>query len=362
MNGKVVFMSEPGRLELREYEVPDPEPGAAVAKVRRANVCGSEVHIFDGHHPLLKSAELGHEMVGEIAALGEGLTTDYAGRPLKVGDRISPVYFFTCRRCAPCSRGDLYACEHAYDWWTTSPDRWPHFHATLATHYYLHPNQAFYTIPDNVSDEVASIANCALAQVIFGLDRVNIQLDETVLVQGAGGLGLCAIAYAKERGARVIVIDGVASRLELAREFGADEVIDLSRTPERADRVARVMELTGSGADVGIEVAGVPDAFAEGIHHLRMGGRYVEVGNISPGRYTEFDPGLLTRRCLTLHAVNRYNPPYLDRALRFLSRVADRYPFDKLVSECFPLSETEAAIDQSRRRAVGRAAVNPELS
>lgn len=89
---------------------------------------------------------------------------------------------------------------------------------------------------------------------------------------------------------------------------------------------------------------------------------YVEVGNISPGRYTDFDPGLLTWRCLTIHAVNRYNPKYLDRARQFLSRVDGRYPFDKLVSDSFPLDSVEATIDQSRQKSVGRAAIQPDLS
>jgi threonine dehydrogenase-like Zn-dependent dehydrogenase len=360
VDGAVAYMSSPGNVELRRYPLPDPEPGAALARVRCANICGSEVHIFSGHHPILKQSELGHEMVGEIVALGEGVTTDSAGRPLAVGDRIAPVYFITCMRCRACSRGQPFLCQHAYDWWTRPPDDWPHFHATLATHYYLPPEQRYYRIPDNLPDEAASVANCALSQVLFGLDRAAIAFGETVLVQGAGGLGLCAVAVARERGARVIVIDGVDSRLELAAKFGADEIIDLRAVPTVEERVERVMEWSDGGVDVGVEVAGVPDAFSEGIRHVRPGGRYVEMGNIIPGPTTAFDPGLYTRRSVTMYAVNRYDPWYLDTALQFLSRVHDRYPFSELAGETFALSAVEEALARSADRSVTRAMVVPE--
>jgi len=360
VDGAVAYMSSPGNVELRRYELPEPEPGAVLAKVRCANICGSEVHIFSGHHPILKQAELGHEMIGEVLALGEGVGTDSAGRPLAIGDRIAPVYFITCMRCRACSRGQPFLCQHAYDWWIRPPDDWPHFHATLATHYYLHPEQRFYRVPDNVPDAVASVANCALSQVLFGLDRAAIAFGETVVIQGAGGLGLCALAVARERGARVMVIDGVDSRLELAAKFGADEVLDLRTVPTVADRVAQVTAWSDGGVDVAVEVAGVPDAFSEGIQYVRQGGRYVEMGNIIPGPTTPFDPGLYTRRSVTIYAVNRYDPWYLDTALQFLSRVHDRYPFSELAGETFPLSAVDEALARSADRSVARAMILPD--
>jgi D-arabinose 1-dehydrogenase-like Zn-dependent alcohol dehydrogenase len=127
--------------------------------------------------------------------------------------------------------------------------------------------QHVYKVPDNVPDYAASSANCALSQVFFALDRGNLRYDETLVVQGAGGLGLHAMAVAKARGARVIAIDGVDLRLKRAKTFGADELVDIREYPTPDIRVRRVRELTkGIGPDVVLEVAGIPEAAPEAIN------------------------------------------------------------------------------------------------
>jgi threonine dehydrogenase-like Zn-dependent dehydrogenase len=358
--GRVVNMLEPGRLALESYPVPEPEPGAVVAEIARANVCGSELHIWRGHHPTKRSGVLGHEMVLRVRALGAGVTSDFAGAPVRPGDRIAAAYFLTCRRCGPCRRAQFHLCENAYRFWSLDPATPPHFHGAFATHYYLHPDQYFYKVPDAVPDEWAAGANCALSQVYFGLDEAGLAAGETLVVQGAGGLGLYAVAVAKERGARVIVIDLAERRLAEARAFGADAVIDGRTVATPAARAEAVRDLTGGeGADVGLEVAGVPEAFAEGIQLVRPGGRYVEIGNISPGLEVAFDPGLLTRRSIRIIPVVRYQPWYLKKALDFLARTADRFPFGTLLDATFPLDRVEEALDRSARREVVRASLVP---
>ena len=148
-----------------------------------------------------------------------------------------------------------------------------------------------YTVPDSVSDDIAAGANCALSQVMYGLERVDLQLGETVVVQGAGALGLYAVAVAKARGAStVIAVDGVPERLQLATAFGADAVIDITELTAERDRVKRVRSLTdGQGADVVVEVVGYPAAIDEGLKMLAQFGRYVEIGNINMGKTFEFD-------------------------------------------------------------------------
>ena len=89
MKGKLAVMTEPGKLAFKEFALPVPEPGAVLAKTLRANVCGSEIHIWKGEHPTKKSGCLGHEMVGQIEALGAGVEKDHAGNPVNVGDRIA---------------------------------------------------------------------------------------------------------------------------------------------------------------------------------------------------------------------------------------------------------------------------------
>lgn len=358
MKGKVAVMTEPKNLVFQEYELPEVKAGSVLVKVVRTNVCGSELHIWQGHHPTKKSGVMGHEMVGVIERLGPEVEADFAGNPVKIGDRIAAAYFLTCRKCAPCQKGQLHLCENAYKFWAKDPEEAPHFHGSFATHYYIHPDQYFYKVPDNVPDAAAASANCALSQVYFGLEKAGLQYGESVVIQGAGGLGLNAAAVAKECGATVIVIDGVASRLEKAKSFGADHVIDMSEFDTLEKRAKAVYDFTGGkGADLCMELTGVPAAFNEGIHLVRAGGRYVSIGNISPGKMTPFDPGLMTRKSIQIISVVRYDPWYLNKSLQFLAKTMDKYPFGELLDADFTLEEISVALDKSSSREVTRASI-----
>ncbi|MFB4164249.1 zinc-binding dehydrogenase [Alteribacillus sp. JSM 102045] len=358
MKGQVAVMVEPQKLEYQEYDLPTPEKGAVLLKVIRTNVCGSELHIWHGDHPVKKNGILGHEMVGKIEKIGEGVTTDHSGKPINVGDRVSVTYFQACRSCAACVNGDFSLCENTYKFLNKQPEEPPHFHGAFSTHYYVHPNQFFYKVPEVVPDDVAASANCAISQVLYGIDKAQLKLNETIVIQGAGGLGLYASTIAKECGARVIIIDSIESRLEQARIFGADHLINLHDYETVEKRSNLIKEITnGQGADVGLEVTGVPDAFSEGIHHIRPGGRYISIGNILIGMHTEFDPGLLTRKSINIYPVNRYQPWYLFKSLEFLANNIDKYPFTKLIDADFKFDEIQSALNKSYKREITRASI-----
>jgi len=357
--GRLVYLDESQTLQFREYELPAPEPGAVLTEVVRANICGSELHMWDGDHPLSELV-MGHEVVCRVDTLGEEVGTDFADRPLEEGDLIAPVYYRTCQRCPACQRGDFYLCHERDASWLQSPDEPPHFHGTFGTHYYVHPEQYFYKVPDGVDPTTAAAANCALSQVLFGIDEVGVSHDDTVVIQGAGGLGLNSIAVCNERGAETIVVDGIDRRLRLAESFGADHVVDFRDADTVQARRTRIEELTdGIGTDIGIEVAGVPEAFTEGIELVRSGGHYLELGNVTPGATVSCDVGKLTRKSIDITAAVRYDPWYLLKALQFLEANADNYPFDRLLDATYPLEAVEDALRASRDRKVIRATLAP---
>ncbi|WP_115896028.1 zinc-binding dehydrogenase [Marinomonas pollencensis] len=357
MKGKIVVMTEPGALEYQEYDVPAPGPGDVIVKVLCSNVCGSELHIWSGEHPK-KSGGLGHETVGLVHQLGEGVVTDNAGQELKVGDRIAATYFIACQHCPTCQSGRLNLCENAYSFWAKQPEEYPHFHTTFSTHYFIHPGQFFYKVPDNVPDTLAAGANCALSQVYYGIDQAAVSLGHKVVVQGAGGLGIYATAILKSKGVDVIVIDADPSRLALAAEFGADHVINMNDYKTKQERVAAVRELTnGQGADACIEVAGVPAAFAEGLELVRSGGKFVTMGNVTPGKTIDIDPGFITRQQVMIIPVMRYSPEYLHKALSFLSKNIDRLPFNKMLDAEYSLENVKEALTDSMERKVTRATI-----
>ncbi|MDP6944326.1 MAG: zinc-binding dehydrogenase [Myxococcota bacterium] len=345
-----VFTEKKGDFDLREFPVPEPRDNDMVLRVSRANVCGSDIHIWSGHTDLAAMGLrygiiLGHEMVCRVHALGARIKNDAAGQRLREGDRVVSTYYVNCGKCPPCLKGDVHMCMMSLASPVRPCEKAPHFFGAFGEYYYVKRAQKVFRVPDTVSDAVVAGANCALSQVIHGFAVAGLRMGETVVVQGAGGLGLFACAVAKEMGAgKVIIVDAIPGRLEFARRFGADEVVDMSETPDKKARTRRVMGLTGGwGADVVVEVAGVPDAIPEGLRMLGKGGRYLEMGCINPRRTCTLDPSILTGGNITLHGVSLYPPPVLKQAVDFLARTIDKYPYDELVSHTFPLSEITAA-------------------
>lgn len=350
-----LFFGPKQPFELRELPVPDPAPGCVTLRITRANICGSELHIWRGDGRLGAMASptgriLGHEATGVVHALGDGVTTDWAGRPIAVGDRVAYQYFAPCGRCRMCRRGVSEACPRSFDVQRGKPDQFPYFKGSFGDYFYLHPTMAFFRLPDAVTDTMVVSANCALAQVIMGIERIGVGPGDHVVIQGAGGLGLYATAIAKERGvAQVIVIDGIDERLELARRMGADEIVDLKSLPDPSDRVKRVKALTDDwGADVVVEVVGSSAVIPEGLRMLGFGGRYLEMGTFFQGTPFELDPGRLVAQNQRFEAVASYDAESLAVAIDFLERNAGRLPLDDVVVDFQLESIDEAFVAQDR--------------
>jgi D-arabinose 1-dehydrogenase-like Zn-dependent alcohol dehydrogenase len=358
MKGRVAFIPGPRKIEFHEYEVPAPAAGGLIASVTQTNVCGSEVHMWKGEFGR-RGVMPGHEMSGCIEALGAGLQKDWAGVPVKEGDRIAPVYYTVCNRCANCVAGNHAACT-AKVVGARHPDEPPHFTSTFASHYFVKPEQHFYRIPDNVPDSIASSANCAMSQVFWSLDRARLAYGEKLLVLGAGGLGLHAMAIAKARGAEVIAIDAVDLRLREAHRFGADATIDMREHPDFESRDKRVRELCSGWPDVVLEVAGVAEAFMDALKHVAVGGRVIEVGNISSGLTVQLPPSLITFKSLQIVGVATYPPHYLKKSLDFLSANIGKFPYLQMCDATFPLSRAAEALDKSERREITRAGLLPD--
>src|SRR2546428_282867 len=207
----------------------------------------------------------------------------------------------------------------------------------------------------------AAGVNCAFTQVYAGLDLAGLRAGQTVVIQGAGGLGVYACAVAREMGAgSVIVIDGVDERLALARQFGADEIVDLRehRTPEA--RVKRVTALTdGWGGDVVMELVGNPSVVDEGLRMTAPEGTYLEIGNINIGWKAEFDPAWIIFGNRRILGLAHYEAEHLRGALDLIRRTRTRYPWDRVVSHKFPLEAINDAFVQQDQGHVTRAAIVP---
>jgi D-arabinose 1-dehydrogenase-like Zn-dependent alcohol dehydrogenase len=344
MTGRVAVLRDyGGEFELREYPVPEVEPGAILVRLTRAGICGSDLHIWRGemkgvYGALPDNLTFGHEMAGRVERLGAGVTRDSAGQPLREGDRVTYLYFFPCGRCPVCLEGEMGDCPRKARANRVAGTP-PFFNNAYGDYYYLRPGHWVFRVPDELSDDVVTPANCALSQVIYGLRRAGLRAGHTAVIQGAGGLGLNAVAVARDMGAdRVIAIDQFAERLELARQFGADHALSLAdlRTPDA--RVQAVMDITGGfGAHVVADFVGYPAVVPEGLRMLRAGGCYLEVGSIAPGNIFSYDATALVRGAARLVACANYSPWALAQALAFLRRNLTRFPFSRLISHVYPL-------------------------
>ena len=366
-SGRVAAFYGPGKpMQINEYPVPEPEPGAAVLKMSVANVCGSDLHQWRGEFDVEKFGRpypqiLGHEMTGRVHTLGEGLSRDTSGNALTIGDRVIFRYFYPCGKCRACMKGVFRACPNARLYLTKSCDTPPHFYGAYGDYYYVNPGAAIFKVPDELTDETVAGINCALAQVVGGLQLAGLKIGENVVIQGAGGLGVYATAVAKEMGAgKVIVVDGVSERLDLAARFGADELIDFRELKEPEDRVKRVCELTDDwGADVVAELVGHPRVCQEGLRMLGRTGRYLEIGNISPGLTYELDPSWLIFGNRTMYGMVYYDTEHLHQALNLVLKTREKYPCDKVVSHKFPLDQINEAFNVANEGRVTRAAIVP---
>ncbi len=365
--GRIAEFHEPMKpFKIREVQVPDPEPGAVVIKIRGSNICGSDLHAWHGRFTTKGlggqlPTVLGHEMVGTVAKLGDGVAIDSDGQPLNVGDLVAYTYFHMCGRCPNCIRGKRMSCYNLNMAMMSSSEKFPHFVGGYGDYYYIHPGAAIYKVPDDVPWELVAGANCALSQVIYGFHRADLRFGETVVIQGAGGLGLYATAVAKASGAdKVIVIDGVRDRLDLAEKFGADELIDITEVTESRERQKLVRKMTGGhNADVVMEVVGQASVIPEGINMLGQFGRYVEIGNISSGQTTDLDPTRLVFPNKSIIGVSLYEPWVLGQAIKFLQRSKDKLPLDKIGSTKFKLEDINSAFDAADKREVIRASIVP---
>jgi threonine dehydrogenase-like Zn-dependent dehydrogenase len=288
-------------------------------------------------------------MMGTILKLGSEVKTDSLGQPLHEGDRLVYSYYSPCGHCWACYTG-VPRCPNRYRRWIGVPaDTPPHFNGAFGEYYYVHPGHWTFKVPDDLPDHMVSPVNCALSQMIYSLHKVGIMLGDTVVIYGAGGLGLYGAAVAREMGAaRVISLDKRDHRLEMAKAFGADVTINVERT-SREERLEMIKDITrGVGADVVVEVCGTPAVLDESLRQARVGGRYALIGNINLDLEGPIDPGNAVRFSKTITGISVYEQWVIPRALDFLVRCRNKYPFDKIISHTFPLVEINKDMDFAR--------------
>jgi len=361
-SGRLAVYDAPGKpFELRRFPIRPPRAGEVLVRIRMSTICRSDIHSYLGHRPNPCPGVLGHEIIGNIVAMGEGIRQDMRGDPLAVGDRITWSEYFI--------PGDSYYTE-VLDLPQKSPgvDKYghmavatdPHHHGGFGEYCYVLPRSWILKLPEVLTDEEATPINCGVATMICVSGRAEIGMGDAVVVQGLGLLGLYGAAIAKARGARLVIgMDTVAARRDLSARFGVDHAFDPAAMSE-AELVKKVQALCRpEGADAVIEVCGFPEVIPAGIQFLRTGGRYVLAGVVNPESFVCIDANLLLRKLITLRGVHNYHPRNLVEALDFVVANRRRFPFHDLVDGKYKLEEVGKAMQDAAERRVLRAAIVP---
>ena len=326
-------------LRLEEIPIPQPGAGEALVRVRAAGVCHTELHFLSGVLNLgVAPLTLGHEMAGEVAKVGPGVT---AVRP---GDRVIVYYYVGCGACHWCRTGQENLCEALVAEYGFVSD------GGLAE-YVKVPARNLVKLPASLSFEEAATLGCSATTAIHAARLARLAPGDVALVYGFGGVGAALVQYCDLAGARVIAVGRSPAKLQLARDLGAEAAIDAVRE----DVPARVRDLTeGQGADVVFELVGTAESMPKAMGSLRKRGRLVFIGysedllTVSPIQLVVLEAQVLGSVGNTLDE--------LSRAVDLAAAGAIRATIDRVV----PLEDVNRVLDDLRQgKIVGRAVVRP---
>jgi len=337
---RAVVIREPGgpeKLLLEDVPRPEPGPGQVRVRVRAAGVCHRDLLDREGKYPFMKRPIVtGHELAGEVVALGDGVD---GWRP---GDRVTAVHRAPCGACEPCRAGDETRCLGSLRIFGLTVD------GSYAEEVVADAG-ALVRVPDALPFERAAFLHCTAGVALRALrTRAGLRAGETVLVTGAsGGVGIHAVQIARHLGARVLAVTSKPEKAEPLRARGAEVLV------EGAGFHRAVLERTG-GVDVVLDLVGAP-TFQASLRSLRGGGRLVLVGNVTAER-VELNPGYAILREVAVLGSSSASRADLAEVLD----LAARGVLEPVLADVLPLAGAAAAQERLRAQSVvGRLVLAP---
>ena len=344
MKTRAVVVTEPGKLEMREFSLPQVGDDDGILKVELAGVCGSDPGIFRGKasraprpYPLI----LGHEIVGTVHQMGEEAK---ARLGVEEGDRVIIEYAFGCGKCRPCLEGRYTLCDRFYTYGSmVSCAEPPHLFGAYADYLYIHPRAMVHKIADDISSGTAVLICAVLGNAMRWLRQIGgASIGQAVAIVGPGQQGLAAVAVAKEAGAGPIMLVGLerdAHRLAMAQRFGADLVINA----DKENPVEAVARATG-GAMAGLvmDVTGHPSGAETALSLCGLGATLVLPGLYGPQSKVPLLLDQVVVKELKLLGVYSHDFKAVEPAIRMAAKGG--YPFEEMITHRLPLEKAEYAI------------------
>jgi len=359
-----VIPSPNSPVEVRSFPRPQLEDGAALLRVTYSEVCGTDLHLQQGllaetPYPLIP----GHATVGVIEEV-RGRVVDVNGRAFRGGEMVTFLDVHgTCGACWFCLVAKATTrCPHRKVYGITYGAN-EGLLGGWSEHVYLKPGVRIVRIPESLSPEAVIGGGCGLPTAFHAVERSDIRLADTVLVQGTGPVGLSAIALARLRGAyRIIAIGAPEMRLEAARRMGADIVLDVDKTAIEERHTAAMDATDGRGVDVAIEASGNPAAICEGLDLVRDNGVYAVVGQYTDHGPVEINPHLqINKKHLAIRGVWGIDYSHLHRSIQVLERYNDQFHWESLITHRFDLDHANEALETVRAGMSIKAVICPHL-
>lgn len=317
-------------IEIRDVPKPVPGEGEVLLKVEACAVCGSDIRIFHHGNDRVKLPQItGHEIAGRVVEVGGKVTK------LKVGDRVAVGADVPCGQCPACESGHGNNCEQNFAMGYQFAGGFAEY--CLLNEMVMHYGPV-HIIPDHVPYEEAALAE-PLGCVINGLEMVNIHLGDTVVIIGAGPIGMLMVAVAKLWGAtKIIVVDKNKQRAENALTFGADEYV----WSGEGDAVAKVMDLTGGkGADVVLTANPVASTHLQAIDMAGHRARVNLFGGVPAGTTILLEPNKIHYKEMAVMGSHGSTPRQHKMALDLIA--SGKIDMKKYISHHYPLEEIRTA-------------------
>ncbi len=335
---KAAYLEKPGKIVIRRVPIPSIGENEVLVRVARCGVCMTDVHVYKGNFPARMPVILGHEFCGTIEKVG-GRVSSYANLtgqiPIRIGDRISATPIISCGYCPACLKGRGNLCERAQALGGASEI----VNNGAFAQYIKLPARVLYRLPVNMSYITGAFIEVT-ACCIHGIDLSRIKEGDSVLLIGAGTVGLLLLELIKLQGpSQIVVSEGNSERRKLAKARGANFVVD----PIKTDPVDEVKKITsGQGADVVIEAVGSPQTMEQAIQMAKKGGIVNIFGVAATNAFSRIKPFDIYFRELTVLGTYAVTLDTFNRAAKLLA--SGRLNIDYLLTDEFPLSQLEEAI------------------
>ncbi|MDS0295069.1 NAD(P)-dependent alcohol dehydrogenase [Halogeometricum luteum] len=328
---QTVELTEPGVFEHRERDRPDPAPGEILVRVTHVGICGSDIHYYEhgriGDYVVEEPLILGHESAGEVAAVGDGVTE------FEPGDEVTLEPGVPCGECARCRAGEYNLCPDV-EFMATPPD-----HGAFAEYVAWDADFA-YGLPESVSTRAGALCE-PLSVAIHVARRADVELGDSVLVSGAGPIGMLVGEAARAAGAgSVLVSDVVETKLERAAEYGATATVNVAEE-SLTDTVDEFTD--GEGVDVVIEASGAAQSVKSTVDAVRRGGTVVCVG-LAAEDEIPIQTNEIVDKELDFKGSFRFRNTY-DDAVSLLERGA--VDVERIIDFEMPMSDLTAAFERA---------------